>query len=192
MERDDVVLLLLREAAALEVGAEVVDPPEAAALAAAVQPGEPGDGAPAADAVPDDVVVELLVFLGRPQPLAVLRLGLLARLAPHRFLRNAGRRGGAGPAKLCAPRRRLRLNKSALRGVGACEGLRSLCCLHCCVGLCVWREGSPQDFIDSMIVVGRIIAGIRKISHRLFLVITNSLRFETAYPLISAMLFYLV
>jgi hypothetical protein len=37
VEREDEVLLLLREAAALEVGAEVVDPPEAAALAAALQ-----------------------------------------------------------------------------------------------------------------------------------------------------------
>ena len=61
-----------------------------------------GDGAPAAVAVADDEVTELLVLLRRPQPLAVLRLGLLARLAPHRFLRNAGRRGGAGPAMLSA------------------------------------------------------------------------------------------
>ena len=38
VERDDVVLLLLREAAALEVGAEVVEPPQPAALAAAVKP----------------------------------------------------------------------------------------------------------------------------------------------------------
>jgi hypothetical protein len=41
VERDDEVLLLLREAAALEVGAEVVDPPQAAALAAALQPCTP-------------------------------------------------------------------------------------------------------------------------------------------------------
>ena len=38
MERDDEVLLLLREAAALEVRAEVVEPTQAAALAAALQP----------------------------------------------------------------------------------------------------------------------------------------------------------
>ena len=38
MKRDDEVLLLLREAAALQVGAEVVDPPQAAALAAPLQP----------------------------------------------------------------------------------------------------------------------------------------------------------
>jgi hypothetical protein len=38
VEREDEVLLLLREAAALQVGAEVVDPPQAAALAAALQP----------------------------------------------------------------------------------------------------------------------------------------------------------
>jgi len=38
VEREDEVLLLLREAAALQVGTEVVDPPQAAALAAALQP----------------------------------------------------------------------------------------------------------------------------------------------------------
>ena len=40
MEVDDEVFLLWREGAALEVRTEVVGPPEAAALAAAVQPGE--------------------------------------------------------------------------------------------------------------------------------------------------------
>ena len=54
MERDDVVLLLLREAAALEVGAEVVGPAEAAALAAAEQAGELGDEPPAAMAVGEE------------------------------------------------------------------------------------------------------------------------------------------
>jgi hypothetical protein len=38
MEADDGVLLLLREAAPLQVGAQVVDPPKAAALAAPLQP----------------------------------------------------------------------------------------------------------------------------------------------------------
>jgi hypothetical protein len=38
VKRDDEVLLLLREAAALQVRAEVVDPPQAAALAAPLQP----------------------------------------------------------------------------------------------------------------------------------------------------------
>jgi len=35
---------------------------------------ELGDRAPAADAVSDDVIVQLLVFLGRPEPLAELGL----------------------------------------------------------------------------------------------------------------------
>jgi len=35
---------------------------------------ELGDTAPAADAVSDDVIVQLLVFLGRPEPLAELGL----------------------------------------------------------------------------------------------------------------------
>jgi hypothetical protein len=74
VEADDGVLLLLREASPLEVGAEVVDPAEAAALAAPLEAGELGDGAPAADAVADDVVVELLVLLGRPEALAQLVL----------------------------------------------------------------------------------------------------------------------
>jgi hypothetical protein len=38
VQRDDEVLLLLREAAALQVRPQVVDPPKTAALAAPLQP----------------------------------------------------------------------------------------------------------------------------------------------------------
>lgn len=44
-----------------------------------------GDGAPAAVAVAEDEVAELLVLLRRPQALPVVHLGLLARLAPHQW-----------------------------------------------------------------------------------------------------------
>jgi hypothetical protein len=52
-----------------------------------------GQSAPAAMAVAEDVVAQLLVLLRRPQALPVLHLGLLARLAPHCLL-VAGRTGG--------------------------------------------------------------------------------------------------
>jgi len=42
-----------------------------------------GERAPAAVAVEEDVVAELLVLLRRPQALPVVGLGLVARLAPH-------------------------------------------------------------------------------------------------------------
>ena len=42
-----------------------------------------GERAPAAVAVEENVVSELLVLLQRPQALAVVGLGLVARLAPH-------------------------------------------------------------------------------------------------------------
>jgi hypothetical protein len=42
-----------------------------------------GERAPAAVAVEEDVVAELLVLLRRPQALAVVGLGFVARLAPH-------------------------------------------------------------------------------------------------------------
>jgi len=45
-----------------------------------------GQSAPAAVAVAEDVVAELLVLLRRPQALEVLHLGLLACLAPHYLL----------------------------------------------------------------------------------------------------------
>jgi hypothetical protein len=49
---------------------------------------ELGHGAPASDAVTDNVIVELLVFLGRPEPLAQLLLDAAAgaRLPSHSCL----------------------------------------------------------------------------------------------------------
>jgi len=73
VEADDELLLLRREGAALEVRPEVVDPPEAAALAAALQAGVPGHVAPRAMPAPQHVRHQLLVLLRRPQPLAQLR-----------------------------------------------------------------------------------------------------------------------
>ena len=73
VEADDEFLLLRREGAALEVRPEVVDPPEAAALAAALQAGVPGHVAPRALPAPQHVRHQLLVLLRRPQPLAQLR-----------------------------------------------------------------------------------------------------------------------
>ena len=66
MEVNDQLLLLLRQEPSLQVGAEVVGPAEAAALAAAAEVSELGDSAPAALAVVEDEVDELLVLLGSP------------------------------------------------------------------------------------------------------------------------------
>lgn len=74
VEMNNEVLLLRGEGAALEIGAEIVDPTEAAALTAALKAGVSGDVAPAALAVGDHVIHQLLVFLRRPQPLPQLRL----------------------------------------------------------------------------------------------------------------------
>ena len=80
MELDDEVVLLLCEVAALEVGAEVVDPAEAAALAAAEEAGGFGEGAPAALAVSADVGDQPVVFLFRPRPF--VRVGFLTARRP--------------------------------------------------------------------------------------------------------------
>ena len=66
---EDVALLLGGEGALAEVGAEVVGPPEAAALAAALQPRVPAHGVPVALAVPPHVVHQQLVLRLRPRPL---------------------------------------------------------------------------------------------------------------------------
>lgn len=68
VELDDELVLVVGEVAALEVGAEVVDPAEAAALAAAEESGGFGERAPAALAVGSDVSDEPVVFLFRPRP----------------------------------------------------------------------------------------------------------------------------
>jgi hypothetical protein len=70
VEVDDEVVFFLGEVAALEVGAQVVDPPQPAALAAAQQPRRLGERPPAAFAV----------GLG-----GVATLGLAGAAAPARF-----------------------------------------------------------------------------------------------------------
>lgn len=82
MEIDDELLFLLGEQAPLDIGAEVVGPPEAAALAAAAEAGELGEGAPAALPVGDDEVDELPILIRSPRPLLHLLL-VTARLPPH-------------------------------------------------------------------------------------------------------------
>jgi hypothetical protein len=66
VEVDDELVLLIRESTVLDVRAEVVGPPEAAALAA-LEPGGLGEEAPAAVAVLLDVVYAELVLLQCPQ-----------------------------------------------------------------------------------------------------------------------------
>jgi hypothetical protein len=84
VQLDDGVLLLLGEVAALDVRAQVVDPPEAAALAAAQQARLLGEGAPVAVAEALDVGDEDPVLLGRPRALVQTHL-LAARSPPHCF-----------------------------------------------------------------------------------------------------------
>ena len=72
---DDELLLLRREGAAFKVRPEVVNPAEAAALAAALEAGIPGDVAPTALPIVHHVIHQLIVFLRRPQPLSELATG---------------------------------------------------------------------------------------------------------------------
>jgi len=66
MEFDDELVFFFREIAAFEVRAEVVDPAEAAALAAAEKAGGFGERAPATFAVSSDVSYEAIVFFFGP------------------------------------------------------------------------------------------------------------------------------
>jgi hypothetical protein len=90
-----------------------------------------GERAPAAVAVEENVVAELLVLLRRPQALAVVGLGLVARLAPHcrrmppppsyeqgRRSRSAEERGSEGDQVQEAGAGLLRSGVSAGRAVG--------------------------------------------------------------------------
>jgi len=88
VEADDEALLVGGEVAALDVGAEVVGPAEAAALPAAVQPGGLGQVAPAADvpAVPLDVLHQGAVLLLRPRALLHAGVVAAARGPPHLLL----------------------------------------------------------------------------------------------------------
>ena len=85
VEADDEALLVIGEVAALDVGSEVVGPPEAAAFAAAVQAGGLGQTAPAADvpAPPLDVLHQRSVLLLRPRPLLHAGVVAAARRPPH-------------------------------------------------------------------------------------------------------------
>lgn len=82
MQLDDELILLLGEIAALEIGPEVVDPPEAAALATSEQPGGFRQGPPAPLAVRPDVRDQPIVLLLRPRAFVRVRL-LAARRSPH-------------------------------------------------------------------------------------------------------------
>jgi hypothetical protein len=82
VELDDGVLLLPGEVAALDVRAQVVDPAEAAALAAAQQACLLGQGAPVAVAVALDVSHQDPVLLRRPGTPLEPHL-LAARSATH-------------------------------------------------------------------------------------------------------------
>ena len=82
MKLDDQLILLLGEVAALEVRPEVVDPPEAAALATAEEAGGLGQRSPATFAVRLDVGNEPVIFLLGPCSLVGVCL-LAARGPPH-------------------------------------------------------------------------------------------------------------
>ena len=67
-ELNDQLILFSTEIAVLQIRAEVVDPAEAAALAAAVETGQLRQGLPVGVTVVGNEVDELLVFLSRPWP----------------------------------------------------------------------------------------------------------------------------
>jgi hypothetical protein len=85
VEGDDEALLVVGEVAALDVGAEVVGPAEAAALAASVEAGGLGQVAPAADvpAVLLDVLHQRPVLLLRPRAFLHARVVAAARRPSH-------------------------------------------------------------------------------------------------------------
>ena len=85
MQADDEALLVVGEVAAADVGAEVVGPAEAAALAAAVEPRRPGKAAPASDvpALLLDVLHQRPVLLLRPRPFLHPGVVAAARRPPH-------------------------------------------------------------------------------------------------------------
>jgi len=111
VEADDEALLVGGEVAALDVGAEVVGPAEAAALPAAVQPGGLGQVAPAANlpAVPLDVLHQGAVLLLRPR--AFLHAGVVA--------------AARGPPHLLLPAKRLRVRLDVRPGGVQCR--REIC-----------------------------------------------------------------
>lgn len=84
MEVNNKLFFSLIKEAALQVGAEVISPPEAAALAAAAEASELGDGPPAALAVSEDEIDQFLVFLGCPRPFLHTKL-VTTWLSSHHF-----------------------------------------------------------------------------------------------------------
>ncbi|KAL6007937.1 hypothetical protein ACLOJK_033442 [Asimina triloba] len=82
MEVDNQLLLCISQEASFEIRPEVVGPPQPAALAAAKEAGELGNSSPAALAIGEDEVDELLVFLGGPWPLLHAQL-VTAGLSAH-------------------------------------------------------------------------------------------------------------
>jgi len=85
MEVDDELLLLRREPPPLDVGAEVVGPPEAAALAAAVEPRQFREVAPVAAAMLLYVLPQLIVLLRHPRALLHTGVGVAARRPSHNY-----------------------------------------------------------------------------------------------------------
>lgn len=83
MQSDDQILLLLREVASFEVGPQVVDPSQPAALPASLQSCLLWDVAPASDAESGDVIEELLIFFGRPEAFPQPDLLEIARIPAH-------------------------------------------------------------------------------------------------------------
>ena len=103
-----------------------------------------GERAPAAVAVAEDEVAELLVLLRRPQALPVLRLGLLARLAPHCLL-GWQRRNAAAEDECSGAGRR---EEEGAPGTGAAGGFGGALALWCRSAL-AWEQRASwaQDFI---------------------------------------------
>lgn len=76
MELDDELILLLGEIAALEIGPKVVDPPEAATLAASQKSSSFRQGPPAPLAMSPNIRDQPIILLLRPR--AFIRVCLLA------------------------------------------------------------------------------------------------------------------
>lgn len=68
----DELFFLRGESTTLEVGSQVVNPPESAALAAPLQAGIPSDITPTSLSISQHVAHELLIFFRRPQALSKL------------------------------------------------------------------------------------------------------------------------
>lgn len=84
MQIDDDVFFLSSEVPPLNIWAQVVHPPQSAALSASQQPGPFGEGPPVAVAVEVDEVDEDEVFVGGPRALLQAHF-LTARSPPHFF-----------------------------------------------------------------------------------------------------------